>query len=108
MFVDSFRHGVEQEMRKKPEDFQDFVDKLNICGQSIVMNYHDLFDVSQAKYTASKPKLEDIQSVKFDKESERMFWKTSHIHKKSSAVLDFFKERSLKVSKMISSELESL
>ena len=46
------------------------------------MNYHDFFkiphDVSQAKYTTSKPKLEDIQSVKFEKGSERMFWKTSH------------------------------
>ena len=29
-------------------------------------------------YTASKPKLENIKSVKFDKGSERIFWKTSH------------------------------
>ena len=84
MSADSFHHQVEQKMQKKKrlEDFQDFVDIVDTCGQSIVMNYHDFFkiphDVSQAKYTTSKPKLEDIQSVKFEKGSERMFWKTSH------------------------------
>ena len=62
---------------------------------------------TQAKYTASKPNLGDTQSVKFDKESEKMFWKTSHIHKKSSTVLNFSKESSLKVLEMISSELKS-
>ena len=59
-------------MREKKglEDFQDFVDIVDTYGLSIVMNP---CVVSQAKYTASKPKLEDIQSVKFDKGSERMF-----------------------------------
>ena len=73
------------------------------------MNYHDFFEIRrgvlQAKYTPSKAKL--IQSVKFDKGSEKMFWKTSHIHKKSSTVLNFSKESSLKVLEMISSELKS-
>ena len=75
------------------------------------MNYHDFFEIRrgvlQAKYTASKPKLGDIQSAKFDKESEKMFRKTSHIHKKSSTVLNFSKESSLKVLEMISSGLKS-
>ena len=68
--------------KKRLEDFQDFVDIVNTCGQSIVMNYHDFFEiprgVSHAKYTAIKPKLEDIQPVKFERGSERMFWKTSY------------------------------
>ena len=46
------------------------------------MNYHGFFEIPrgvlQPKYTARKPKLEDIQSVKFEKGSERIFWKTSH------------------------------
>lgn len=58
-------------------------------------------------YTASKPKLEDIQSVRFDKGSERMIWKTLHTHKKSSAVLNFHKESSLKVLEMIFSKLKN-
>ena len=75
------------------------------------MNYHNFFEiscgVSQAKYNTSKPKLEDIQSVKFDKRSERMFRKTSHTQKKSSTVQEFFKESLLKILEMISSELKS-
>ena len=58
------------------------VDILDTCRKWIVMNYYNFFEipcgVSQAKYTANKPKLEYIQSVKFDKKSGRMFWKTSH------------------------------
>ena len=57
------------------------VDILDTCRKWIVMNYYNFFEisrgVSQAKYTAKKPKLEYIQSVKFDKESGRMFWRTS-------------------------------
>ena len=83
MSADSFHHRAEQETLKKHlEGFQDFFGIVETCGQSIVMNYHDFFKIhwglSQAKYTASKPKFEDIQSVKFDKGSERMFWKRSH------------------------------
>ena len=47
------------------------------------MNYYNFLKiprgVSQAKYTASNPKFEDIQSVKFDDGSERISWKTSHM-----------------------------
>ena len=82
-------------------------------------NSHGL---SQVKYTASKPKLENIDSVKIEKEGEIMFWKThththihtythtqthKHTHKKSSTVLNFFKESSFRVLEMISSELKS-
>ena len=41
------------ELRKSIEEFQDSVDRVGTCGQSIVMNYNDFFEiprsVSQAK-----------------------------------------------------------
>ena len=47
------------------------------------MNCHEFFKIPcgvlQVNFTASKPKLEDIKSDKFDRGSERMFWKTSHL-----------------------------
>ena len=47
------------------------------------MNCHEFFKIPcgvlQVNLTASKPKLEDIKSVKFDRGSERMFWKISHL-----------------------------
>ena len=87
MYTDSFHPRAAQEtLKKRLEDFQDFFDIVDTCRQSVVMNYHNFFkihcSVSQAKYTASKPKLEDIQSVKFDKGSERMFWKASYTQEK--------------------------
>ena len=46
------------------------------------MSFNDFFEIpkglSQAKYTCSKPKLEDVQVVKFVKGSTEMFWKTSY------------------------------
>ena len=102
--------GARNAKKKRLEDFQDFVNIVDICGQSIVMDYHDFFEipygVSQAKYTASKPKLKNIQSVKFDKGSKRMFWKTSHTQEEFYSS-HFSKESSLKVLEMISSEFKS-
>ena len=45
MSADSFHYRVEQEVQKKKllEDFQDFVDIVDTCGQSIVINYQDFF-----------------------------------------------------------------
>ena len=42
MLADSFHHKFEQDIKKKKkraEDFQDFVDLVNACGKSFVMNY---------------------------------------------------------------------
>ena len=45
----------------KVEDFQDFVDVVNSCGQSLMMKCSDFFDfpegVCQAKCTREKPNL---------------------------------------------------
>ena len=66
MSADSFHHQVEQGMRQKKrvEDFQDFIDIVNKCGISLVMNFDDFFKIpkglSQAKYTSNKPKLENV------------------------------------------------
>ena len=58
MSADSFCHRTEQKVWKKKrlEYFQDFVGVADICEQSIVMNYHNFFEiprgVSQVKYTS--------------------------------------------------------
>ena len=45
MSADNFHHQVEQRMRQKKnvEDFQDFVDVVSSCGQSLVMKCNDFF-----------------------------------------------------------------
>ena len=91
--------------KKHLKDFQDFVDIVDTCGQSTVMRYHNFFKIhcslSQVKYTASKPQ------SNFTREVKECFGK-HHTHKKSSTVLSFFKESSLKVLEMISSKSKSL
>ena len=87
MSADSFHHLVEQNMRKqrRVEDFQDFVNLVDSCGKSLVMEYNNFFKfprgVSQAKYASKKPKLEDVQVVMFKRGSDEMFWKTTHAQK---------------------------
>ena len=84
MPADNFHHQVEQRtcQKKKVEDFQDFLDAVSSCGQSLVMKCNDFFDfpkgVSQANYTREKPKLEQVQVIKFERGSIKMFWKESH------------------------------
>ena len=84
MSADNFHHQVEQRMRQKKnvEDFQDFVDVVSSCGQSLVMKCNDFFDfpkgVSQASYTREKPKPEQVQVIKFERGSMKMFWNESH------------------------------
>ena len=67
---------------KNVKDFQDFADVVSSCGQSLVMKCNDFFDfpkgVSQANYTREKPKLEQVQVIKFERGSIKMFWKESH------------------------------
>ena len=99
------------EKKKCLEDFQDFVNIVGTCRQSLVTIFEIPGGVSQAKYSASKPKLEDIQSINFDKGHERMFWKTSHTEEEFySGILQwksiFFKEISIKILEMIFSELK--
>ena len=69
------------QQRKKVEDFQDFIDIVNNCGKTF-MNFNDFFEfpkgMSQAKYVSNKPKLEDVQVVKFVRGSEGMSWKSDH------------------------------
>ena len=45
MSGDNFHHQVKQRMRQKKnvEDFQDFVDVVSSCGQSLVMKCNDFF-----------------------------------------------------------------
>ena len=84
MSADNFHHQVERRMRQKKnvEDFQDFVDVVSTCGQSLVMKCNDFSDfpkgVSQDNYTREKPKLEQAQLIKFERRSIKMFWKESH------------------------------
>ena len=84
MSTDDFHHQMEQRMREKKnvEYFQDFVDVVSSCDQSLVMKCNDFFDfqkgVSQVNYTREKPKLEQVQVIKFDREGTKMFWKKSH------------------------------
>ena len=84
MSADNFHHQVEQRMRQKKnvKDFLDFVDVVSSCGQSLVMKCNDFFDfrkgVSQANYTREKPKLEQVQVIKFERGRIKMFWKESH------------------------------
>ena len=84
MSTDDFRHQMEQRMRQKKnvEYFQDFVDVVSSCDQSLVMKCNDFLDfqkgVSQANYTREKPKLEQVQVIKFEREGTKIFWKKSH------------------------------
>ena len=84
MSADNFCHQVEQRLHQKKnvEDFQDFVDVVSSCGQSLVMKFNDFFDfpkgVSQASYTREKPKPEQVQVIKFERGSMKMFWNESH------------------------------
>ena len=84
MPADNFHHQVEQRtcQKKKVEDFQDFLDAVSSCGHSLVMKCNDFFDfpkgVSQANCTREKPKLEQVQVIKFERGSIKMFWKESH------------------------------
>ena len=80
MSADNFHHQVEQRMRqrKNVEDFQIFfVDVVSSCGQSLVMKCNDFFDfpkgVSQASYTRENPKLEQLQVIKFERGSKKIF-----------------------------------
>ena len=81
MSADSFHHKVEKGMRqmKRVEDFQDFVEIVDKCGKALVMKYSDFYDVpkglSQAVYASEKPKLENVQVIKFVRGSAKMFWK---------------------------------
>jgi len=96
-------HQVEQEMRrrKRVEDFQDFVKIVDSCGKSLLMDFSDFFEIpkglSQAKYTCNKPKLENVQLVKFFRGSVEMFWKTSYAEKefKSSRFLQTKHEKNI-------------
>ena len=99
MSADNFHHYVEQRMREKKnvEDFQDFVDVVSSCGQSLVMKYYHFFDfpkgVSQANYIREKPKLEQVvQVIKFERGSIKMFWKESHKSEKFKSST-FFQKR---------------
>ena len=79
MSADNFCHQVEQRLHQKKnvEDFQDFVDVTSSCGQSLVMKFNDFFDfpkgVSQASYTRENPELEQLQVIKFERRSKKIF-----------------------------------
>ena len=57
--------------KKRVEDFQDFVDIVEKCGKSLVMRFSDFLQfpkgVSQGNYVSNKPKLENVQIVKFSR-----------------------------------------
>ena len=84
VLADSFHHKVELAIRQKKrvEDFQDFVDIVNNCGRALVMSFDDFFEfpkgVSQVKYVQNKPKLEDVQVLKFVRGSNQIYWKNDH------------------------------
>ena len=79
MSADNFHHQVERCMRQKKtvEDFQDLVDVVSTCGQSLVIKCNDFSDfpkgISQDNYTREKPKLEQAQVIKFERRSIKIF-----------------------------------
>ena len=83
MSADSFHHQIELLMKKKKrvDNFADFKSIINQRGIAIDIDYSDFFNyprgVSQGKFADSKPKLKDIQVVKFLKGSKHIYWKTS-------------------------------
>ena len=118
MSTDDFRHQMEQRMRQKKnvEYFQDFVDVVSSCDQSLVMKCNDFFyfqkGVSQANYTREKPKLEQVQVIKFERGSIKMFWKESHKSEsfKSSKFLQKKCERNIgkKINRVLTSWCETI
>ena len=116
--TDNFHLQVEQRIRQKKnvEDFQDFVDVVGSCGQSLVIKYNDFLDfpegVSQANYTREKPKLEQVQVIKFERGSIKMFWKESHKSEsfKSSKFLQKKCERNIgkKINRVLTSWCETI
>ena len=54
MSGDNFHHQVKQRMRQKKnvEDFQDFVDVVSSCGQSLVMKCNDFFGISKKSFSS--------------------------------------------------------
>ena len=101
MSPDSFHHKVELAMRQKKrvEDFQDFVDIVNNCGRALVMSFNDFFEFPKgvSKYAQNKPRLEDVQVVKFVGGSNQIYWKNDHRDNnfKSSRFLQKKYERSI-------------
>ena len=63
--------------KKNVEHFQDFVDVVSSCGQSLVMKCNDFFDfpkgVSQTNYTSENRKIELVQVTKFERGGIKMF-----------------------------------
>ena len=83
MSADSSHHMVEQGMRKKRniQGFQNFIEVVDKCGQALVMKFDDFYHipkgVSSGNFALRKPKLATVQICKFERGSEKIFWKTS-------------------------------
>ena len=52
---------------KRNIEFQGFVDVVDSCGHSLVMNFGNFYEiprgVSSGKYAMVKPKLDDVQVI---------------------------------------------
>ena len=63
------------------------------------MSFDDFFEfpkgVSQAKYAQNKPKLEDVQVVKFVRGSNQIYWKNDHRDNNFKS-LRFLQKKSMK------------
>ena len=82
--------------KKNVEDFQDFVDVVSSCGQSLVVRCNNFFDfpkgVSQVNCTSKKPKLEQVQVIKYERGNMKIFWKESQ-KSKSLKSFKFFQNK---------------
>ena len=102
MSADSFHHQIELCMKKRNrvDDFADFKHVIDSKGVALEATYDDFYKiprgVSSGKFAEGKPKMADIQVVKFVKGSKLIYWKKSFDDVFRSAV---FLQR--KISKLI-------
>ena len=83
MSADSFHHQIELCMKKRNrvDDFSDFKDVVDEKGVAVEPRYNEFYmiprGVSSGTFANGKPRMADIQVVKFVKGSKHIFWKKS-------------------------------
>ena len=86
--------------KKKLQDYQDLVNVVNEKGEAMLMKYNDFFkvekNVSTAKCAAEKPKLENVQVVRFVKGSLKLQWKKSYDEENFHSAI-FLQKKAVKV-----------
>ena len=87
MSADSFHALIEKGIRRKNklQDFSDLVDIVNERGDAVEMSSDDFLsvkkNVSEGNFASNKPKLENVQVVRFNRDSTKLYWKVSFSEK---------------------------